>query len=370
MASKPPSTIWPVPGAWAITLNCFRSGSAIAGAPPCSMRGRFGPIATARNGEAFSSGTVSRARFSQPSSVAFRRGVHDGKLILVKERLEGREARVQTEKSVKVDRRIRAAAIGLRNRDRRTHAIVIRFVEGHDDIQAIGRAALKQHDELLLVRHRRGRHGALQKRGHRAQADHGYASLLQEISPRKFQASHAFTAFVTHRDLSCPTAFEIPARPAPTRRRRPDLPACADHRASPATLAGYRVVSRASRPWSAPPARRGILAPRGQARSSRPPRSPDRAAKAHRCVLPAFCFPQEPGNSSAGSTAHRYSPTHRPYPHTRLGAGTDTAARRFALPTAPAAGACPHPCPGRAPRKPPVQTASSSSRGTIPGTRI
>src|SRR5438309_1785370 len=46
MASKPPSTIWPVPGACAITLNCLRSGSAMAGAPPCNMRGRFGPIAT------------------------------------------------------------------------------------------------------------------------------------------------------------------------------------------------------------------------------------------------------------------------------------------------------------------------------------
>src|SRR5213082_586149 len=53
MASKPPSTIAPVPGACAITLNCFKSGNAIAGALPCSMRGRFGPMATARNASPF-----------------------------------------------------------------------------------------------------------------------------------------------------------------------------------------------------------------------------------------------------------------------------------------------------------------------------
>src|SRR5438094_10654803 len=53
----------------AITLNWRTSGRAMAGAAPRNMRGRFGPMATARNGEAFSSGTVSSARFSQPSSV-------------------------------------------------------------------------------------------------------------------------------------------------------------------------------------------------------------------------------------------------------------------------------------------------------------
>ena len=42
------------------------------------------------------------------------------------------------------------------------------FPERHDHVQSIRRAALKQNDELLLVRHRRRRHCALQKRGHRA----------------------------------------------------------------------------------------------------------------------------------------------------------------------------------------------------------
>ena len=51
--------------------------NAIAEALPCSMRGKFGPMATARNGDAFSSGTISNARFNQPSSVAFTPGVPD-----------------------------------------------------------------------------------------------------------------------------------------------------------------------------------------------------------------------------------------------------------------------------------------------------
>ena len=65
------------PGDCAITLNCFTSGNAIAGALPRNMRGKFGPIATARNGDACSSGMLSIARFNQPSSVAFNPGVPD-----------------------------------------------------------------------------------------------------------------------------------------------------------------------------------------------------------------------------------------------------------------------------------------------------
>src|SRR6266576_4706348 len=153
---------------------------------------------------------------------------------------------MQTEKSVKVDRRIRAATLGLWNRNGRTHTVIIRLAKRHDDIQAVGRAALKQHHELLLRRHRSGSHGPLQKRRHGAQTYHRHTALLQEISPRKSQVPDAFTTLVLHGNLSCPTSvFEIPGRPAPTRRRRPDPPACADHQAWPARLAGYRVAFRA-----------------------------------------------------------------------------------------------------------------------------
>src|SRR5438445_6475798 len=64
-------------------------------------------------------------------------GMHDGELILVEQRIERREARMQTEKSVEVDRRIGAAALRLRNRDGWAHAVVIGFAKRHDDVQPI-----------------------------------------------------------------------------------------------------------------------------------------------------------------------------------------------------------------------------------------
>src|SRR5260370_7452984 len=92
--------------------------------------------------------------------------MHNGELILVKERLERREARMQAKKSVEVDRcitiqlgvckykpRTPAATLWLWNRDARTHAVIIRFAEGHHDIQSVRRAALKNNDHLFLVRH-------------------------------------------------------------------------------------------------------------------------------------------------------------------------------------------------------------------------
>jgi len=77
MASNPPSATLAMAADCGCTLNCRKSGSAIAPVLPRSILGRFGPMATARNGEAFSSGTVLMARSSQPSSVAFIPGVPD-----------------------------------------------------------------------------------------------------------------------------------------------------------------------------------------------------------------------------------------------------------------------------------------------------
>src|SRR5260370_19610451 len=237
--------------------------------------------------------------------------MHNGELILVKERLERREARMQAKKSVEVDRcitiqlgvckykpRTPAATLWLWNRDALTHAVIIRFAEGHDDIQSVRRAALKKHHELLLVRHGRRGHGALQKRGHRAQANHRHSALFQEIAARKLEPAHAFAAFVTHGVLI--TFFEIPVRPAPIPRPRPDPPACADHRDWPAKLADYRVVSQASQPWASPLVRPEKLPPRARERFSHQPRNPYPVAKSHRCARRASCFPRAPGNNSAG----------------------------------------------------------------------
>ena len=126
-----------------------------------------------------------RARFHEilrvemrPRGIGRTDSVHDRKLVLVEQRLQRSEAGMQAEKSVQVDRCVRSATPGLRNRNAWPQAVVIRLAERNHDIQAIRRAALKQYDQLLFVRHRRGGHRALQERGHRAQANHGHAALL------------------------------------------------------------------------------------------------------------------------------------------------------------------------------------------------
>src|SRR6266849_8409042 len=88
--------------------------------------------------------------------------VDDRELVLVKQRLQRRKARVQAKKSVKVDRRVSPAALGLRDRNRRTQPVVIWLAERRDDIQTICSAPLKQNDQLFFVRDGRRRYGALQ----------------------------------------------------------------------------------------------------------------------------------------------------------------------------------------------------------------
>jgi len=107
--------------------------------------------------------------------------MHDGQLIFVKERFRAERGSGAIRKNPpRSIARVRAATLGLRNRDCRPHAVVIGFTEGHDDVQAVCRAALKQHDELLLVRHRRRLpRRAAKNAGHRAEANHGHAALLQ-----------------------------------------------------------------------------------------------------------------------------------------------------------------------------------------------
>src|SRR5947207_14880375 len=100
---------------------------------------------------------------------------------------------MQTEKSVKVDRRIHAATLGLWNRNGRTHTVIIRLAKRHDDIQAVGRAALKQHHELLLRRHGSSSHGPLHKRRHGPQTYHRHTALHQEISTPKTKVRDTLT---------------------------------------------------------------------------------------------------------------------------------------------------------------------------------
>src|ERR1700747_3404214 len=130
--------------------------------------------------------------------------MNDSELIFVKERLERCEARMQTKKSVEVDRGVASATFRLRNRDAGAHTVVALLAKGHNDVQPVGGPALEKHDELLFVGHGRRGYRALQKRGHSALTHHGHAALLQKIPPREFQSAHAFTTCVAHENLSRP----------------------------------------------------------------------------------------------------------------------------------------------------------------------
>ena len=90
---------------------------------------------------------------------------------------------MQSEETVEIERGFGAALARLRNRYGGSHAVVIRFGERHDDVEAIHRAALKEDDHFLLVGRRRADNGALQKRGQCCHSQHCHAAVFQEIAP-------------------------------------------------------------------------------------------------------------------------------------------------------------------------------------------
>jgi len=136
------------------------------------MRGRFGPRATARNGVAFSSGSVCIVR-SAAVIVAFTPGVPDScspahQSASVWCRAIPPRERLQVRRCEKVSREARAKDARRRNRRDQSRefppcrgaGIAIEDGSGsnsarrrHNDVEAVGSAALKQHDQLLFVRH-------------------------------------------------------------------------------------------------------------------------------------------------------------------------------------------------------------------------
>src|SRR5216683_1383969 len=246
---------------------------------------------------------------------------------------------MQSEKSIEIDGRIGCAPPRLRNRNRRPHAIVIRLRKRNDDVEPVGRPALKQHHQLLLVRHRRRRHRALQKRRHRAEPNHGDSALLQKIPPRKPQPTHALATSMTHIAPLITIAAETPARPAPIPPQLPNPLASPDHPASLALPADYPTASPASPPLSVLFGRRETLAPRDPARLWPRSTHPRRAATRCRYATRALCCPPAPANNSAGSAALPCSPKRPLCPNIPWAAGTDRGARRCGRSTAPAASA-------------------------------
>src|ERR1700716_3571064 len=69
--------------------------------------------------------------------------VHDREMLLFPERLKSRHCWMQSEKAVEVEHGF------LRDVDGRTHGVVTRLAVGHDDVEAVGRAALEDHYQTL-----------------------------------------------------------------------------------------------------------------------------------------------------------------------------------------------------------------------------
>src|SRR5439155_22317613 len=74
--------------------------------------------------------------------------INDRELLAVPGRLQGTQRRVESEASVDIDRAVWLARF--RYHDRGPQVVVPFFREGDDDVQAVGRAALKDSDEDLF----------------------------------------------------------------------------------------------------------------------------------------------------------------------------------------------------------------------------
>ena len=92
--------------------------------------------------------------------------VNDGELPPDQTTARGREARMQSKETVEVDRRAFGAVCGVAE-SRSSGECGNNFLRRREprcSIHAVG-ATLKQHNEFLLVRHRRGGYRTLQERG-------------------------------------------------------------------------------------------------------------------------------------------------------------------------------------------------------------
>src|SRR5277367_332225 len=89
---------------------------------------------------------------------------------------------MQAEETIEIERGIGAALARLRNRDRRTHVVVVWFAEGNDDVETVHGAALEEDNHFLFVWGWGADDGALQEGGEGGHAEHGYAAVFQEVA--------------------------------------------------------------------------------------------------------------------------------------------------------------------------------------------
>ena len=99
-------------------------------------------------------------------------------MALIVKGLEGSERGVQAKESVKVEHLV------FRDRDTRPHRVVVLLAVGDDDVEAVSRAALKDHDETA-VWYSRGlrKHGAQEKTGDGRCACECKGSIAQKKTP-------------------------------------------------------------------------------------------------------------------------------------------------------------------------------------------
>ena len=139
----------------------------------------------------------------RPGRVGRPAGVDDCQIAPIPERLERLQARVEAEETIEIERGVLSGA-RLLNRDAGPGLVVLGFAERHDDVQAVGSAALEDRDELLgarraSLRERRAR----EERRREADAHEGEGAVLEEDSAGNHTALHG------HNPLN---VVEIPAR--------------------------------------------------------------------------------------------------------------------------------------------------------------
>ena len=114
--------------------------------------------------------------------------MHDRKMTLLPKRLKCRERRMQPEEAVKIEHRL------ARNVDAGPHGVVLRLGMRNDDVEAIGGATLKDHDQTLRARagFDSSEGGPGQEARNRGSTDNGESTVAKKNSTRN---GHGQTSF-------------------------------------------------------------------------------------------------------------------------------------------------------------------------------
>src|SRR5579864_3377828 len=102
--------------------------------------------------------------------------MNDGEMMLLPQRLKGRERRMQSEEAVEIEDRLPG------NVDAGAHGVVLGLAMWDDDVKSIGRAALEDHDQALRTGGVLGgsESGSGQETWHRGRADHGESAVAEK----------------------------------------------------------------------------------------------------------------------------------------------------------------------------------------------